>query len=175
MIILYKGARGMSKTLTMVKDGLKYKKNGWRVLTNLEDSPFETITSEFVLSLSSSSTLYNTALLIDEIELFFDSRDWNRRQSRDFGRFLQQIRKRNVPILCTAQFTDLIEKRLRQQIDMAVQCSYNKRTCISSCVYIDLTFTESTGVPSTFQVTYYAPPIFSLYNTNQIINVNHSS
>lgn len=170
MITLYKGARGQSKTLTMVKDGLKYKRNGWKVFTNLENTPFELISSDYILSLSGNSDLFNVVLLIDEIELFFDSREWTKKESSNFGRFLQQIRKRNVPLLCTAQFTDLIEKRLRQQIDMVCQCSYNKKTCISRCFYVDLTSLES-GKLNYFSVFYYAPPIFRLYNTSQLIKL----
>lgn len=168
MITLYKGARGMSKTLTMVKDGLKYLNEGWEVLTNLENSPFKQITSEYILSIDGGSNLFNTVLVIDEIELFFDSRDWTKKQNSSFARFLQQIRKRNVHILATAQFSDLIEKRLRQQIDFVVQCSYDKNTQISTGLYVDLTGLESGSLES-FTITFYAPPIFSMYNTNQII------
>jgi len=170
MIVLYKGARGKGKTLTMVKDGLKYKREGWRVLTNLENTPFETITSEYILSITGTSELFNVVLLVDEIELFFDSREWKKSENSRFGKFLQQIRKRNVPILCTAQFTDLIEKRLRQQIDFVCQCSYNKELMIASGLYIDLTSVESNEI-NTFTSSYYAKPIFGLYNTNQLVQV----
>lgn len=170
MIIFYKGARGKGKTLTMVKDGLRYKREGWRVLTNLEGTPFETVTSEEIISLSGQSKLFNVVLLIDEIELFFDSREWNKKEAKEFGRFLQQIRKRNVPILCTAQFSDLIEKRLRQQIDIVAQCTFNKKKHISRILYIDLTGLESNELRFVTS-TYYAKPLYGLYNTKQIITL----
>lgn len=169
-IVLYRGSRGKGKTLTMVKDALKYQLLGWKILTNLDGTPFEKISSEYILSLDGSSQLFNTVLLIDEIELFFDSREWTRSESKKFGRFLQQIRKRNVPILCTAQFTDLIEKRLRQQIDILVICSFDKVSQKCHNVYVDLTSIESNPLdPSSFVSDYLAFPIFGLYNTHQII------
>lgn len=167
-IVLYRGGRGKGKTLTMTKDALKYKKNGWTILTNLENTPFKKITSDFILSIDGESKLYNVVLAIDEIELFFDSREWNNKTSKAFGRFLQQIRKRNIPILCTCQFTDLIEKRLRQQIDIVVQCNHDKKTSLSNNIYVDLTSIES-GELTIFTSKYYAKPIFNLYNTHQII------
>lgn len=169
-IMLYRGARGTGKSLTMTKDALKYYKLGWKVFTNLEGTPFIPVTSDYILSLSGSSDLFNCVLAIDEIELFFDSREWNKKESRTFSRFLQQIRKRNVVILCTAQFTNLIDIRLRQQIDTLVVCAYDKTTEISSSSYIDLTSLESDPNNAlSFSSEYYAPPIFNYYNTNQIV------
>lgn len=170
-IVLYRGARGQSKSLSMTKDALKYMKNGWKVYTNLEGTPFINIDSDFILELSGDSKLFNCVLVIDEIELFFDSRDWNKKEAKRFSRFLQQIRKRNVHILCTAQFTNLIDIRLRQQIDTLVICSYDKESMISRCLYIDLTSLESNLLkPDAFEIVYKAEPIFSCYDTHHLIN-----
>lgn len=170
MITLYRGARGQGKTLTMTKDALKYHRAGWKVYTNLEETEFENVTSEFIFSLSGDSELRNCVLVIDEIELFFDSRDWKKTEARFFSRFLQQIRKRNVLILCTAQFTNLIDVRLRQQIDSLCICSYCKQDEYCTCFYVDLTSIESNpNNPNCFEITYYAPPIFKYYNTHQLL------
>lgn len=167
-IALYRGARGTGKSLTMTKDGYKYFMNGWPVYTNLSETPFHQVTADFILSLSGDSMLKNCVLLIDEIEFFFDSREWNKAEARNFGRFLQQIRKRNVIILCTAQYSNLIDIRLRQQIDVVVICSFEYPFCFGH--YIDLTSFESNPTrPLSFKIKYYAPPIFKLYNTHEII------
>lgn len=169
-IVLYRGARGTGKTLTMVKDALKYSLKGWNIYTNLDGTPFKNVTSEFILSLSGLSSLKNCVLAIDEIELFFDSRDWNKKESKSFSRFLQQIRKRNVVILCTSQFTNLIDIRLRQQIDTLCICSFDRITSISTCEYVDLTSLESNSLkPDVFSVQYYSKPLFNLYDTYQLI------
>lgn len=167
-IALFRGARGKSKTLTMVKEGLKYQRLGWDVLTNLSETPFKQVTAEFILSLNGDSMLKNTVLLIDEIEFFFDAREWNKAESKNFGRFLQQIRKRNCKILCTAQYSNLIDVRLRQQIDVVVICDF--KYPYSTGLYIDLTSFESNpNNPLTFRSTYYAIPIFNKYDTHQLI------
>lgn len=170
-IVLFRGARGTGKTLTMVKTAFEYQKAGWKVVTNLYGTPFKYVTSDFILSLSGTSELKNCVLAIDEIELFFDSREWNKKESRLFSRFLQQIRKRNIVILCTAQFTNLIDIRLRQQIDTLAICSFDKQELLASCNYIDLTSIESDPHnPKMHCIEYYAEPLFSHYNTYQIID-----
>lgn len=170
-VTLYRGSRGNGKTLSMTKDGLKYQALGWEIMTNLENTPFKVITSDFILSLSNKSTLFNVALLIDEIEVFFDSREWSKSDTKGFSKFIQQVRKRKVIILCTCQFTDLIDKRLRQQIDILVKCSYNSITMICKCFYYDVTSLEDNpNKVLYFSISYYSPPIFSLYNTNQLID-----
>eukprot|EP00919_Chromeraceae_sp_WS-2016_P079055 GHVR01187238.1.p1 GENE.GHVR01187238.1~~GHVR01187238.1.p1 ORF type:complete len:170 (-),score=3.04 GHVR01187238.1:145-654(-) len=167
-ITLYRGARGNGKTLTMVKDGYKYLKKGWPVYTNLSKTPFKEVSADFIINLDGDSMLKNCVLLIDEIEFFFDSREWNKSESKNFGRFLQQIRKRNVVILCTAQYSNLIDIRLRQQIDCVVICAFDFPFATGN--YIDLTsFESSPNKPLSFKIKYYAPPIFKLYDTFQLI------
>lgn len=170
-IVLFRGSRGTGKTLTMVKTALEYHKLGWKVFTNLSQTPFYSITSEFILDLSGKSQLRDCVLAIDEIELFFDSREWNKKESRYFSRFLQQIRKRNVVILCTSQFTNLIDIRLRQQIDTLGICSFDKVNSLSFCTFVDLTSIETNPFnPKMHSIEYYAEPIFHCYNTSQIID-----
>lgn len=155
----------------MTKDALKYHQNGWKIYTNLEGTPFKQVTSEFILSLDGISEIKNCVIAIDEIELFFDSRDWNKKESKTFSRFLQQIRKRNVVILCTAQFTNLIDIRLRQQIDTLAVCSFDKKLLVAHVHYIDLTSLETNpDKPDCYSIKYYTPPIFEYYNTHQMID-----
>ena len=169
-VVLYRGARGTGKSLTMTRDSLKYYKLGWKILTNLDGTPFQKIDSSFIFSLDITSDLKNCVLVIDEIELFFDSREWNKKESRFFSRFLQQIRKRNVIILCTAQFTNLIDVRLRQQIDTLVICTFDKLLCLASCTYIDLTSLESNPLhPLSYISTYSPRPIFKYYDSYALI------
>lgn len=170
MIVLFKGSRGKSKTLSMIKEGLKYLNSGWVVYTNLNKTRFKKIDSDYILNLSTKSTLFNAVLCIDEIELFFDSRDWNSQKSKIFSRFLQQIRKRNIIILCTAQFYNLIDIRLRQQIDYLVLCDYDKIKKISTNLFLDVTSYESGKIPRFVKIKYNAEPFFSEYDTLELIS-----
>lgn len=168
-IVFYKGRRGSGKTLTMVKDAYKYKKLGWRVLSNITLGFSEIVTSDYLLSLDRDSDLRDAVLVIDEIEVFFDSRSWNSNVSKKFSYFLQQIRKRNIIILCTAQFVTLVDLRLRQQIDILALPNFNKNNFLVSTYYVDLTSFESSKIPDYRGSLYYAKPIFSLYDTEEMV------
>jgi len=50
-IVLYKGKRGAGKTLSMVKDGLQYFKEGYKVLRNFEAKFGEYISEDEILNL----------------------------------------------------------------------------------------------------------------------------
>jgi hypothetical protein len=175
MITLYRGARGKGKTLTMVKDALKYYKNHYKVYSNLESLKFGIyITSDFILNLSRNSNLNNCVLVIDEIELFFDSRNYSNKQNKAFSNFLQQIRKRNIVILSTCQYISLIDIRIRQQIDVCCYPRFDKYTLYCRAYYFDLTRLEedynSKIELSPCLVVYDARDVFGLYNTYELLN-----
>jgi zona occludens toxin (predicted ATPase) len=177
MITLYRGSRGKGKTLTMTKDALKFFQRGFRVLTNLTSLKFgEKVSAEFILSLSRDSQLSNCVLVIDEIEYFFDSREWNSKGKkeilRQFSHFLQEIRKKNINILCTCQYISLVDIRIRQQIDTMVYPHFVLKLSICKVYYFDITKLEddysNINLSPTF-VVYDAKPIFKLYNTFEMI------
>lgn len=170
MIVLFRGSRGTGKTLSMVKRGLEFLKEGWAVYTNLSKTRFIHIDSDFILNLNYRSKIQNVVLCIDEIELFFDAREWNQQKSKQFSKFLQQLRKRNIIILCTAQFTNLIDIRLRQQIDFLCICKYDKENKKEYNTFIDLTSSESSKIPLIVTSYWYAEPIFKEYDTLELIN-----
>src|SRR6056297_3574447 len=100
-IVLYKGRRGAGKTLTMVKDGLSYYLDDVKVYRNFYCSFGEYIDNEDILKLDKKSTLNNCVIMIDEIQIFFDSRRSMAKANVLFSNFIQQVRKRNITILCT--------------------------------------------------------------------------
>jgi len=172
MIVLYKGARGRGKTLTMVKDAFRFFENKYKIYANFHLAFGEFISSEEVLNLSRNSELRDCVLVIDEIELFFDSRNFNKGESKTFSNFLQQIRKRNMIILCTTQYTNLIDLRIRQQIDLICYPDFDKKTGFCSCNYFDLTKIEDDQKRvniSPCLVVYNAKPIFQLYDTYELL------
>lgn len=172
MITLYKGSRGKGKTLTMVKDAYKYFLAGYKVLANFKLNFGEYISPEETLVLNRYSMMENCVLVLDEIQLFFDSRNFQKQENKDFSNFLQQIRKRNIKILCTAQYTNTIDLRLRQQIDMVAYPHYNRKTKICKVDYFNLTVIEDNvnlKALRPFTVFFDALPIFKLYNTHEIL------
>jgi hypothetical protein len=173
MIVLYRGSRGKGKTLTMVKDAYKYHLAGFKVLGNLNLTFGSYISSSDVVNLNHRSDLRDCVLVIDEIELFFDSRNFSKQENKTFSHFLQQVRKRNIIILCTAQYTGLVDLRIRQQLDVVVYPKFDPITHFCSCLYFNLTEMEDNFSSdlhfSPSYICYDATKIFALYDTYEIL------
>ena len=176
MIILYRGARGRGKTLSLVKDAKRFYNNKFTVYTNMSSLSFgKVVTCEYILNLSRKSELKNCVLVIDEIELFFDSRQFGNKENKAFSGFLQQIRKRNVHILCTCQYIGLIDIRIRQQLDFMGYPHFDKKTGFCKIYYFDLTRLED-DFNSKFKLkptlcVFDGSGIFPLYDTNEMLDI----
>lgn len=182
MIVLYKGRRGSGKTLSMVKDGFQYKCDGFKVLRNFECGFGEEITNEEILNLDKNSELYNLVIMIDEIQIFFDSRTSMKKENRRFSNFIQQIRKRNIIILCTTQYSNTIDLRLRQHVDVIAHPRFVKELNVCEVIYIDVTSQEDDLIQelmsgnkperrtlSSVKIVYDAIPVYRLYNTGEMV------
>lgn len=174
MIVLYTGRRGAGKTLSMVKDGYKYKLNEYKVYSNIELDFAEFMENEEIINIQKTD-IENAVLIIDEIQLLLDSRRSARKGNLDFSYFIQQIRKRNIIILCTTQFSGTVDLRLRQHVDIVARPKYDKELKVCEITYIDMTSINDSmfmndndfQIPS-ITIVYDAQDIFSLYDTNRI-------
>jgi hypothetical protein len=174
MIVLYTGRRGAGKTLTMVKDGYKYKLSGYKIYSNIELDFTEYMENEQILDIQKTE-IRDAILIIDEIQLLLDSRRSARKGNLDFSYFIQQIRKRNIIILCTTQFSGTVDLRLRQHVDIVARPKYDKDLHVCEVSYIDMTalndnmFMNDTDftIPA-ITIVYDAENIFPLYDTNRI-------
>lgn len=175
MIVLYVGARGRGKTLTMVKDGFISYKNGYKILRNFNCKFGKFISNDDIINLDKHSNIYNAVLLVDEIQIFFDSRRSSKHQNVHFSNFVQQIRKRNVHIYCTTQYHNTVDLRLRQHLDFMAHPFYYEKYKVCEVTYKDLQSIETdlfSGVlkePEEIKIVYNAVPIFDLYNTSELI------
>lgn len=175
MIVLYKGARGKGKTLSMVKDAYKYSSNGFKVFTNMSNCRVGVFKeNEEILSINKENKeFFNCVLVIDEIQSLFDSRRSMKKSNLDFSYFLQQIRKRNIILLCTTQYSNTVDLRLRQHIDILAIPRHNKDFNVCEVKYIDLTSVEdeeySYNEPLSVKLTFDAKKIYELYNTEELI------
>lgn len=176
MIVLYKGSRGKGKTLTMVKDGLGYLNEGYKIIRNFECKFGEYIDNDGVLSLSKDSEIYNCVLMIDEIQIFFDNRQSMMKKNITFSNFIQQIRKRGITILCTTQYSNTIDIRLRQHLDIIAFPNFKRDKDVCEVTYLDLTraqdadfITGEIPKPMMAKIVFNARPIFKLYDTSQMI------
>lgn len=179
MIILYKGARGRGKTLSMVKDGFIYFKQGYRILRNFFCTFGDYISNEEVLELDKESNLSDCVLMIDEIQIFFDSRRAMANQNLHFSNFIQQIRKRNIILLITTQYSNTIDSRLRQHLDIIAFPNFIKQFNVCVVRYMDLTRLQDDDIlqsspiqantPLIREIVFDAIPVYKLYNTSEMI------
>lgn len=174
MIIMYKGRRGCGKSLTMVKDAYRFFKMNWKVYHNFSMKFGEFIDTEDILKIDKNSEIRNCVLVIDEIQIYLDSRRSMKKINMDFSNFIQQIRKRGIILLTTTQYTNTVDLRLRQHIDVIAEPRYNKDLHVCEVRYIDVTSAESTfidGFPeyNAFITVYDTKPVYDLYDTNTLI------
>lgn len=173
MMALYKGRRGSGKTITMVKDAFLNYKKGWIIYRNFNASFGNFIDNEEIINLDKHSTIQNALLMIDEIQIFFDSRQSMRKKNIQFSNFIQQVRKRNLIILCTTQYSNTIDLRLRQHLDILATPYHFKSLDVCEVTYTDLTSIESNffmdTIPKSIKVVFDCKPIYKLYDTNEMI------
>lgn len=173
LITLYRGKRGAGKTLTMVKDAYKYYLRGWKIYTNMYSIPFaERLEEKEILELADNDGFFNCVVMIDEIQTLIDSRRSMRKANVDFNYFLQQIRKRNVYLFATTQYSKRVDIGFREQLDILVTPRFIKRKNRKSLVdvtYTDLTVEEYEGYNVHRRLVYDPTIIFGLYDTEERI------
>jgi hypothetical protein len=57
----------------------------------------------------------NSIMLLDEIHIYFDSRDFMKQNNRVIQNFFSQLRKRNILLLATTQYILHLDIRIRRQ------------------------------------------------------------
>jgi len=172
MIVTYLGRRGSGKTLTMVKDAYIEYKKGRKIYSNMHGVKFaQYISNEDIKKIDKSSDIKNAVILIDEAQIFFDSRRSMKNENINFSNFVQQIRKRNIMLLLTTQFANSVEKRLRDHTDIIAKVKFIALYNICRVKYIDITSVEDEEVqePEYVQLVYDARNIFKMYSTDEMV------
>ena len=107
----------------------------------------------------------NSIMLLDEIHLYFDSRDFMKHNNRIIQNFFSQLRKRNILLLATTQYILHLDIRIRRQALAVFQMTNLKDGIFRVDVHeIDGYFTSF--IKSEFvNLNDY----FKYYNTNELI------
>ena len=164
MIVGFVGARGSGKTLSMVLEAYRYQSIGYRVLSNIGlNFDHETYTGKDIERFASEkNNLKDSVLLVDEAHILLDSRTSVTKRNRIVSYFILQTRKRNVHLLYTTQSFHQIEKRLRDQTDILVECSF-KDGYVQQKIH-------DVHKGRTIRGLFEAEPLFDLYDTNLIVD-----
>jgi len=192
IIGIFLGEQNSGKTLSMSYYANRYKRNGYRIFSNYNlKFKHKKLTKEIIENYTKSRKQFTKAVFcIDEIYLFFDSRNFGSKGNKIFSYFVTQSSKNDVHIFGTAQFFNTIEKRLRNNCTFKCFCNRyykdienNTFTPITKKVrfienqnilYIKNSFLIKTisGLNETIrQINYFirAKPIFKMFDTKELI------
>lgn len=169
MLCGFTGNMGSGKTLSLVSEIYKYYKLGYKIYSNVAFSfPHEKLTLADLIEYNQNDyTLKDCVVVIDEAHIFLDSRTSYAKRNLVISYFLTQTRKKSVKLFYTTQKIHQIDKRLRENTDIIIECSSFK---IKDRLYIVQTkiFTYDYRI---VKKLLYANPYFSLYDTNQVIRL----
>lgn len=125
-LILFVGLTGSGKTLSMVRYLYEDYLKGYKIYSNIPLSFSHTlIDSKTLQGWSTNDTqLKNASIGLDEGYLLFDSRRSGSKKSLKMTYFLLQSRKKQVNVLVTAQTFGSVDKRLRQNLHLMIECQF---------------------------------------------------
>lgn len=136
MIYLYSGTPGSGKSLHAVSDMLRHNRRGWPVIANFKLNPvclkspdrmlwadnadlkpamLEQYAAYYWQSLGERVSENRILLVIDEAQLIFNARAWQKNSS--WVSFFTQHRKMGYSVIMIAQNRDMIDKQIRAVLE----------------------------------------------------------
>jgi len=151
LVIMFFGRRGEGKTLTMTAmgsimmqayaaQGQKFSRRhpyGFRLASNYHVK-FADFNNPMLVDLlvKFPPWAHHILCMVDEILAYFPSRRTMARGNLDFGTFLQQIRKRDIEMICTTQFPQNLDGQMLQQINLFVMpILYNRKNSVRLLIW----------------------------------------
>lgn len=156
-MVVYCGGRGSGKTLSMSAEGANHLVKGENVWTNyVEQIKFfhdgklyqsKPIEVEDLLAIQKTD-IRDGAILLDEWNLWCNSRRSGAVLNYVFNGVIQLIRKRKLSFYITTQVFMTLDKFIREQTDLTVQCFdlHYKYRNIPKGMMISQTITDWSGV-----------------------------
>jgi hypothetical protein len=169
MITGFIGKMGSGKTLSMVREALKYYVKGYRILSNFHlKIPYEPINFDELYAMAENQkSLQNVVLLLDEVHILLDSRSSVSKVSKIMTFWLNQTRKMGVKLFFTTQYLHQVDKRLRSGTDMVAQCDGIK--VIKGGKEYFICMNMITDQDSIVEDIFLGDPFFKYYDTNEVI------
>jgi hypothetical protein len=106
-------------------------------------------------------SIHNSLLIFDEAYKFFDARTPSDKLVRVFGYFVAQSRHYKCSLFLISPNRDMIDKRVRRQIDWFARCFTNKRT--------NITTVRLTGGVESWKLRVNGPTYWDMYDTHAIL------
>lgn len=121
------GKKGSGKTTFLIKQAIHYLNRGWTVYTNINDMfvpGVRHVSDAEMMQLGHKSPPANTVLLIDEINLLWDNRNF-KSFDQQTSRWFRLQRHYKVYTFCASQTYDC-DKKIRDQVDGMYLCTCYK-------------------------------------------------
>lgn len=114
-LILYMGKKGVGKSTILQKQALKHYKNGWKVYCNIGDTTFQKAKQIDVTKLWEQDIEPHSVLLIDEVNLLWDNREF-KKFPQELNRWFRAQRHFKVKVIMFSQTSD-VDKKIRDLTD----------------------------------------------------------
>jgi hypothetical protein len=179
MIIGYYGNVRQGKTYSSVLELLSLYLNGYTIYSNTWlGIPYKPLTLDFMLDMVENDTQFEEdkiALFVDEFPVWCDSRVSGSKRNRVVSFFLAQSGKMSsntdygVILIFTAQYPDMVDKRLRHFTDKGIECE--KYIVNGQKVFLQIVniFKGSSSYTKT-KIVLGSNIIYKLYDTRKKIN-----
>jgi hypothetical protein len=176
------GNIGSGKTLALTRFGYLHFLKGYKVYANYHLSfPHVKIDPDFLEKIVSGNVVFkgNNIFLLDEIQMYIDSRASASKRNRIISYFIMQIRKKSIILGFTAQMLHTVEKRLRDLCQNKVECNITEvqltddeggvetvQICVNTG-YVD----DGSGMVEAGTDMYLAKQWFKYYDTRELITI----
>lgn len=170
MIAGFIGKMGSGKTLSMVRETLKYYYEGYKIYSNFNlNIPYEKLDFDTLFKMAENQeSLNNVVILLDEVHILLDSRSGMKKSSKVVSFWLNQTRKMGVKLFYTTQHLHQVDKRLRSGSDFLIFCEgfkYLKEDKEYFIVVNDISDGENVRNERFLGNTFY-----KYYDTNEVIS-----
>ncbi len=121
-----------------------------------------------------NTKLNDSAIGIDELHEYADSRNSGTLQNKRVSDFFLQSRHTKSNVYYTTQYKDQVDKRIRRITDIDVVCENLFKDLDQDgdddCFRITITDRRQTEVTTPKEIVFYAKPIFDLFDSTERIN-----
>ncbi len=129
------------------------------VTKNTDEDTVKGAIEETLLAMGVSVT--NACMVFDEAYKFFDSRTPSDKLVRVFGYFIAQSRHYKCTVILLCPFRDMIDKRVRRQVDYYGRCFTSSKTKITTV--------RLSGGMDSWKLKIFGPNYWEMYDTHALV------
>lgn len=171
MIIGMIGRMGSGKTLSLVRYAYMYYRQGYKIYSNITlEFPHTKIGLQDLIDYANANIYLDKSIVIlDEAHVFLDSRASASKKNRIISFFIVLTRKMGCNLFYTTQRYHQIDKRLRDNSDIVIQCSTKDYKGIKFTHNLIMYMLEF-GIKTRSDL-FESRKFYGLYNTRELVRI----